>query len=273
MNRDLFLAMMVNGGIPKSDRFVRVAQFVVLLVYWVYPYRLGFAETPRIAAAASLHFVMSEVQHEYVQNTGRSVEFVFGSSKSLAHQIIAGAPFDSLMSADRDSIKLLQARGLTQGNPVVYGFGRLVLFKPKFSKLKLAADLHGLRDLERTDSAHRVAIADPDAAPYGSAAREALLKAGLLEDIRSRLVIGLNALQAAQFAISGSVDAAFIPYAIASNPRIKSKGSFVRVSDALYQPLEHQMVLTTRARNDAREFMDFLLTERASSILATYGLQ
>ena len=263
---------MVNSGRLRLDRFVFVGQLVVLFVCWFCPHRLVLAEIPRIAAAASLHFVMTDVRDEYARYTGRAVEFVFGSSKSLAQQIVAGAPFDLLMSADRDSIEFLEARGLTQGKPIVYGFGRLVLFIPRVSKLKLTADLQGLRDLQWTASAHRVAIADPVAAPYGNAAREALLNAGLLEAIKSRLVIGLNALQAAQFAISGSVDAALIPYTIASNPQIESKGSFVRVSDELYHPLEHQMVLTRRGRDGARKFMDFLLTEQADSILAAHGL-
>lgn len=253
----------------ETDKIVCLGRILIVLACWVGTVRPGFTETSRIAAAASLRYVMIDIRNEYRWHSGDVIELVFGSSKSLAQQIVAGAPFEVFLSADRDSIKLLEDRGLTQGMPVAYGAGQLVLFKPKFSKLKLTA---GLRSLLDVDSTYRIAIADPEIAPYGRAAKQALVNVGLFEIIQSRLVIGLNALQAAQFAISGSVDAALIPYVIANNPKFIQKGNFIAVDNKLYNELVHEMVLLKRAGDSARDFMGFLLSEKAGSVFAAHGL-
>ena len=256
----------------KPDKIFCPGRILVVLICWVGIVPPGFAETSRIAVAASLRYVMTDIRNEYRRQNGDVVELVFGSSKSLAQQIVAGAPFEVFLSADLDSIKLLQTAGLTQGMPVAYGVGQLVLFKPKSSKLTLAAGLRSLLDFDSTDSVHRIAMADPETAPYGRAAKQALVNAGLFETIQSRLVIGVNALQAAQFAISGSVDAALIPYVIANNPRFIEKGNFVAVDNKLYHELVHQMVLIKRAGHGARDFMGFLSTVKAGSVFKAHGL-
>lgn len=261
---------MVNGGIRFRSGWR--ACFVCVLVLQIGWMGLALAESPRIAVAASLNYVMEQMREEYLSETGRTVDVVLGSSHNLAHQIIAGAPFDVFLSADRDAIELLQARFINQGEPVQYGIGRLVLFISMMSELSLSADFSGLSGLTQPDSRWRLAIANPETAPYGRAAREALKNSGRWDELRPHLVIGVNALQTAQFVISGNVEAAILPYILARNPFFERKGRYLRVANELYHSLRHEMVLVNHAGDPARKFFNFLQTEKAHAIFVSYGL-
>ncbi len=234
--------------------------------------RPALAESPRVAAAASLNYVMKQIRDAYLYETGETVDLIFGSSHNLAHQIIAGAPFDVFLSADRNAIERLQTRFMTQGEPIRYGTGRLALFISAASKLSLSEDFSSLSGLTQPNSLWRLAIANPDVAPYGRAAHEALKNSGRLNELRPHLVIGVNAMQAAQFVISGSVEAAIIPYVLARNPLFERKGRYLRVAPELYHYLGHEMILVNRAGDEAKAFYEFLQTAEARAIFASHGL-
>ena len=118
----------------------------------------------------------------------------------------------------------------------------------------------------------RFAIANPKIAPYGQIAREALHSAGVWAVVADKLVVGQNAMQTAQFAASGSVDAALIPYSLALDPRFAVRGRSILVSEELYHPLDQGMVLIRGAGKQARAFFTFLQSDYAKSRFEESGL-
>ncbi|WP_439534862.1 molybdate ABC transporter substrate-binding protein [Polymorphobacter sp.] len=226
---------------------------------------------PTIAAAADLNAALPEVAALFTRQTGKHVRLVFGSSGNFTQQIANGAPFALFLSADEAYVARLAADGKTQGDGVLYATGRIGLFVPTASPIKADA---GLKDLARAAADGRLrkfAIANPDHAPYGRAAREALRHAGLWTAIQPKLVLGENAAQATQFAASGSAQAGIIPYALALTPSVKAAGRFVLIDAGWHQPLRQRAVLLAGAGATARAFYTFLQQPPARAILARHG--
>jgi molybdate transport system substrate-binding protein len=211
-----------------------------------------------VAAAADLKFAMGQIADEFARETGRQVRITFGSSGDLARQIAQGAPFELLLSADERHVFGLQRAGLTRGDGVLYAIGRLALFVPRDSPIQLDADLRGLTSAVLGGQVTRFAIANPDHAPYGRAAREVLERLGLWQPVQSSLVLGENASQAMQFAASGSCQGGIVPLSLASAPDVAALGSFVRIPAEWHSPLRQRMVLVTRAGPVASAFYDYL---------------
>jgi molybdate transport system substrate-binding protein len=231
-----------------------------------------FAREPNIAAASSLNYVLPQIAARFQETNGHSVKLIFGSSTSLVQQILAGAPFEVFLSADTESAAVLIDHAVTEGPAIVYGQGRLALFTMRGSAVALSPDLKLLGDPSSLQAIGRFAIANPEVAPYGQISREALQAAGVWERIADRLVIGQNAMQTAQFAVSGSVDAALIPYSIAVDPRFIDRGTSVLLADTLYRPLDHVMVLLRGAGDGAKAFFSFLQSDFAKSTFRQSGL-
>ena len=225
-----------------------------------------------VAAASSLMIVLEEIAGLFQRETGHTVKLSFGSSGTLARQIIYGAPFELFLSADEQSVSLLNERGLTDGRGNVYGIGRLALFVPRHSAVKPAADLSTLAGSVRMGVLTRFAMANPEHAAYGMQAKQALQNAGAWDAIEPRLVLGKNAAQAMQFALSGAVDAALLPYSLALLPAVANNGRWILVSETLYTPLRQRMVLRRNAGAAAREFHHYLVGEEARAVFARYGL-
>lgn len=235
---------------------------------------LGFsvgltAREASVAAASSLGFVLPDIAVAYQNKTGKSVKLIFSSSRTLVHQIIAGASFEVFLSADAESIRILQERSLTVGRKVLYGRGRLALFALQRSRVNLLADLNLLSDLGRI---RKIAIANPEIAPYGRIARQALQAGGLWDRLATKLVFGQSALQSAQFAVSGSVDIALIPYTLVLSPRFIDRGQSILISEKLYSPLKHEMIMIRGGGDDAKAFFMFLQSELAKSRFRASGL-
>ena len=225
-----------------------------------------------VAAASSLTVVLEEIAGLFQRETGHTVKLSFGSSGTLAHQIIYGAPFELFLSADEQSVSFLNERGLTAGRGSIYGTGRLVLFVPRHSAVKPAADLSTLAGSVRTGVLTRFAMANPEHAAYGMQAKQALLNAGAWGAIEPHLILGKSAVQAMQFALSGAVDAALLPYSLARLPALADKGRWIPVSEILYTPLCQRMVLLRNAGDAAREFHQYLLGKEARAVFGRYGL-
>ena len=155
-------------------------------------------DAPSVAAAASLRYALDEIAKRYEKETGKSVKITYGATGNLVHQIENGAPFQALFAADDESVKKLAKAGKTEGEPVVFARGELSLIAPKGSPVTVDADLKGLKEALTAGKVKHVAIANPETAPYGRAARESLQKAGLWDQVQPLLVIGENVGQAAQ---------------------------------------------------------------------------
>lgn len=165
----------------------------------------------------------------------------------------------------------LADRGLTRDRGALYAIGRIVLFVPAGSTLEPAADLSGLQRALAQRSLTRFAIANPEHAPYGRAAEEALRHAGLWAPLQGRLVLGENVSQAAQFAASGNAGGGIIAYSLALAPTIRDRGTFALIDASWHRPLRQRMVLLRDASSDAALFYAFLQRPAARQILARYG--
>lgn len=232
------------------------------------------AGAPPIAAAADLKFALTEVAEIFEKESGHAVKLSFGSSGNFAHQLEHGAPFELFLSADENLVFRLADQGLTRDRGVLYAIGRLVLFVPHGSPLQADAALSDLKAALADGRVKRFAIANPEHAPYGRAARAVLQHAGLWSAIESRLVLGENAAQAVQFAVSGSSQGGLLPLSLASAPAIAKSGSFTLISSEWHtsEPLRQRLVLMKSAGDTARAFYDYLQKPAARAIFVRHGL-
>jgi len=228
-------------------------------------------EVPVIAAASDLKFALEDIAQQFTKDTGLSLKLSFGSSGNFFRQISQGAPFELFMSADEQYVFDLAKHGLTVDQGSLYAIGRLVLFASKDSQLVPDTELKGLNDTLQKGQIKRFAIANPEHAPYGRAAKDVLIAAGLWNDIKPHLVLGENISQAAQFAVSGAAQGGIFAYSLALSPKIKEQGSFVLLPETLHQPLRQSMVLLKQAGETARTFYNYLQQSKARALFEQYG--
>jgi len=229
------------------------------------------ADVARVAAASDLSFALEEIAAAFARETGHETRLTFGSSGNLARQIREGAPFDLFLSADEWYVALLEKAGRTDGAGTPYAIGRIVVFAPAGSPVGVDAELAGVRSALAAGRLKRLAIANPDHAPYGRAAREALEHAGAWALARPRLALGENVSQAAQFALTGSVDAAIIAYSLVLTPAFRDKGTHALLPEHMHAPLRQRMVLLKGAGTAARELYVFIGSAKARPVLERYG--
>jgi molybdate transport system substrate-binding protein len=165
----------------------------------------------------------------------------------------------------------LAAAGLTRDAGVVYATGRLVVFAPTGSPLKVDERLDGLAGLVRSGGVTRFAIANPEVAPYGKAAESVLRKRGLWDAIRPRLVLGDTIAQAAQFATTGNAVGGIVAYSLVLGPGFADRGNYAVIPEADHPPLRQRMVLLKRASATATQFYSYLQGNAARSILRKHG--
>lgn len=229
------------------------------------------ASPSRVAAASDLQFALSEVADQFTKDTSQRVELVFGSSGTLARQIQDGAPFALFLSADERFVEQLASAGRTRDAGVLYATGRIVLFAPPGSPLDPTEGFDGLARLVQGGQVTRFAIANPDHAPYGRAAEQALRKRGLWDTLQPTLVLGENVSQAAQFATAGNAAGGIIAYSLALGPAMRNKGTYFLIPADDHAPLRQRMVLTDRADAVAEQFYRYLQQSPAKATLARYG--
>ena len=230
------------------------------------------AQAPLVAAAASVKPAFDEIVDAYRRETGQGVRVSYGSTGNFAQQIRNGAPFELFLSADESYVERLAARGLTRDRGEIYAVGRLALFVPHGSPLSLDPSLADLRSAAADGRLVRFAIANPEHAPYGRAARQALVSAGALDAVEPRLVLGESAAQAMRFATAGA-QGGLVPWPLAQAPEAARRGRAVLVPAALHAPLRQRMVLTRRAGPDAERFRDWIRTPVARAILVRHGFE
>jgi molybdate transport system substrate-binding protein len=210
-----------------------------------------------IAAAADLQPVLPRLAAAFTKATGHSVRATYGSSGNFFAQIGNGAPFDLFLSADIAYPAQLEAAGLAEpGTLTAYASGAIVLWARNGSPVDVNTGWSALTG----DRVRRIAIANPDHAPYGGAAVTALRNAGIYDRVRAKLVFGENVSQAAQFVQSGNADAGIIPLSLATSAPLMAAGRYMRISPSLYPPIEQAAVILRRSTNKeaARAFLRFL---------------
>lgn len=228
-------------------------------------------DSPAIAAASDLQFVLEDIAARFRADTQKEVRLSFGSSGNYFRQIGQGAPFQMFLSADEDFVFRLHQAGKTEDRGVLYASGRIVFFAPRGSALNVDERMAGLKAELAGNRINRFAIANPEHAPYGRAAEQALRRMGLWEALQGKLVFGENVSQAAQFATSGSAQGGIFAYSLALSPGISKLGNYVLLPEDLHQPLRQRMVLVKGAGETARGFYAYLQLPAARKIFEQYG--
>jgi molybdate transport system substrate-binding protein len=242
--------------------------FAVLLL--LLPAASFAAEKLSVAAAANLVYVLDDLDAQFKRTEPDvDVTVTTGASGSLVAQIENGAPFDLFLSADLEFPQALVKKGGGDGATLTkFAVGRLVLWttRPGIDPTSLAA-------VVRSPAVQKLAIANPDSAPYGRAARQALTQLGLWADAQPKLVVGENISQTAQFVASGNADAGFVAMSLVLSPKLKDKGKWIEVPAELYAPLDQGAVITQRGRDNAaaKRYLAFLLSPAAQEIFARFG--
>ena len=226
---------------------------------------------PQIAAASDLQFALDEIVAAYKSETGGTVKTVYGSSGNFRQQIAQGAPFQMFLSADESYVLALANEGRTMDSGTPYAIGRIVLFAPHSSKLKPDPALKSLADALVQGQLHKFAIANPEHAPYGRAAKEALIKAGLWEKLQPKLVLGENVSQAAQFAATAGIQGGIFAYSLALSPQVAALGTYALIPESAHQPLRQRMALLKNAGTEAQRFYRYLQQPSARAIFKRFG--
>lgn len=232
--------------------------------------RKAKAQELTVAAASDLQFAMQEISASFEKQQGKSVKVVYGSSGNFFQQIQNGAPFDLFFSANLDYAKKLDAAGLTErGSLYEYATGKIVIWVPADSKLDLKSGLQALLD----PSVHKIAIANPEHAPYGQAAVAAMKKENLYERLSGKFVLGENISQTAAFVLSGSADVGIVALSLALSPNMKGKGRYVEVPSADYPPIEQACVVlkASQKKEEGRAFLEFFKSPAIADVLRSYG--
>jgi len=218
-----------------------------------------------VAAASDLTNAIEEIGREFQKATGTKVVFNFGSSGMLAKQIEHGAPVDLFAAANVDYVNQLEQKGLIlPDTKKVYARGRLVIWTSRNSGITI----ENLRDLTRSEI-KRIAIANPEHAPYGMAARQALERAGLWEAVKPKLVYGENIRQTMQYAQTGNVEVALVSLSLTA----ESDGRWVLVPEELHNPLDQAFAVIKGAKKEAaaRAFAAFIIGAQGQTIMKRYG--
>jgi molybdate transport system substrate-binding protein len=224
-----------------------------------------------VAAAADLSSALKEIGDRYEKKTGTTVKLSFAASGALTQQIRNGAPFDLFFSADMDYPRQLIASGDADGASLYqYAVGKLVLWVPADSPLDVE---HQGMNILLDPSVKKIAIANPQHAPYGRAAVAALKHTGMYDRIADHLVLGENISQAAQFAESGNAQAGFVALAHAASPAMRGKGKYWIVPQDAYPPLTQGVVILSHSQHkkDATDFLEYFKTKEVGDLLKTYG--
>jgi molybdate transport system substrate-binding protein len=224
-----------------------------------------------VAAAADLGVALKEIAAGYEKQTGVQVKLSFAASGALTQQIQNGAPFDVFFSADMDYPRQLIAAGDADGATLYrYAVGTLVLWAPSASPLD--PEHEGIKVLS-DPSVKKIAIANPQHAPYGRAAVAALKHFGIYEQVQDRLVMGENISQAAQFVESGNAQVGFIALAHAVPLAMRGEGKFWKVPGEAYPALDQGVVVISHSQHkrEAAAFVNYIKTKGAADVLRRYG--
>jgi len=221
--------------------------------------------TIHVAAASDLTPAFTEIGSRMESSKSVKAVFTFGSSGLLSKQIEQGAPFDLFASASEGFVEKLESQGLVrQGSRRVFAQGGLVIWQ----RQDAVTAVNSLEDLSLL-AVRRIAIANPEHAPYGLAARQALESKNLWDAVKEKIVFGENVAQAFQFAQTGNVDVAIVARSLATRPQ----GRSVAVEPAAHAPIDQTLCILRRSEQPevCRQFVEFLLSPDGRAVLQQYG--
>jgi molybdate transport system substrate-binding protein len=224
-----------------------------------------------VAAAADLSSALAEIADAYQKKTGVKIKLSLGASGALTQQIQNGAPFDLFFSADMGYPQQLAKAGQAFGASLFeYAIGRLVLWVPADSALDV--EHKGIETL-LDPAVKKIAMGNPEHAPYGRAAEATLRHYGMYDQVKDRLVLGENIAQAAQFVESGNAQAGFVALAHAASPAMKGKGKYWVVPQEAYPAITQGAVIlmSSQHRPEAAAFLNYVKTREGGDVLRKYG--
>jgi molybdate transport system substrate-binding protein len=228
------------------------------------------AQKITIAVAANMRYTMEVLKAEFNKTDRTQIQIVLGASGNLTRQIMQGAPFDIFISADTSFPKRLSDAGFTVAPPKIYATGLLVLWSAK-PNINPAADLKLLLNNE----IKHIAIANPETAPYGTAAVFILKKYNLYNKIFSKLVTGESITQTSQFIATQAAGIGFTAKSIVISDEVKGKGKWVQLNPEDYPPIKQAAVLLKHSKQnnavEAKKFYDFLFSAKAKAIYKKFG--
>jgi molybdate transport system substrate-binding protein len=219
-----------------------------------------------VAAASDLGPAFDEIGREFEKKTRIKVVFSFGSTGMLTQQIANGAPMDVFAAANVSFIDELERKGLIiPETKALYARGRITLWSNKGAAFKPTL----ISDLTRAD-VKRIAIANPDHAPYGMAAKQALEGAGIWDAVKPKLIFGDNIRQTLQFAQTGNVDVAIVALSLSMGT---NDGEWTLVPEELHKPLDQALAVikSTKSETEARQFAQFINSPDGRTIMKKYG--
>jgi molybdate transport system substrate-binding protein len=225
-----------------------------------------------VAAAADLKFALDEIVQQFEKEHPQAkVSVTYGSSGNLFSQIDNGAPFDLFLSADIEFPKrLIERKKAAADSLFPYAVGQLVIWVPKDSPIDVQK--LGMRAL-LDPSVHKIAIANPEHAPYGRAAAAAMKKLGVYDQVADKLVLGENIAQTAQFVESHAADIGLIALSLAVSPKMKAAGTYWEVPLDAYPRLEQGGVILSATKQPelARQFREMVVGPQGRETLQRYG--
>ncbi len=233
------------------------------------------AESVSVAAAADLAYCLEDVNAAFKKaHPGADLKVSSGSSGNFTTQIKNGAPFEVFLSADVSYPRELIKAGLADESTLfIYAVGRIVLWTSTPDKVDVTKGFDLLRDA--SGPVKKLAVANPDHAPYGRAAKEALQHEKLWDAVQPRIVLGENIAQTAQFVETGNADAGFVALSLVLSPKLSKVGKWWEIPADTYNKLEQGAVLTKAGTNNplAKAYIDFLKTDEARAIFDKYGFK
>lgn len=228
------------------------------------------AQSITVAAAADLQFAMQDVAAGFHKETGKDVKLIYGSSGSFFQQIQNGAPFDMFFSANLDYAKNLESAGLiVSGSYYPYARGKIVVWVPNDSKIRIDSGLKSFLD----PAVRKIAVANPQHAPYGQAAVAAMQSEGVYEKVKGKLVLGENISQTVSFVVSGAADVGVVALSLALSPNLKDKGRYEEIPVAEYPPIEQACVIlnSSKDKETAKQFLAYIKMAAVADTLRRYG--
>lgn len=218
-----------------------------------------------VGTASNMQNTMERLIKVFEQQTEIDVEIIQGSSGKLSAQIEQGHPIDVFVSADMQYPMHLYRSDLATEKPKIYAYGKLAII----SREGIEPTLQSMLD----DKVTQISVANPKTAPYGAVAMIALKNSGMLDSIQPKLVFGQNTSQAVQFLDAGAVELGITAKSLVVDQYIEGQ-TWGEVPDSLYTPLAQGAVLIKRSggsKDGAREFYNFLTSDSAREILASFG--
>jgi len=249
--------------------FMSNTRLLTIFSAFLFSISTAFAQTTTIAVAANMKDAFNEIAIAFKASGKPEMRVVYGSSGNFATQIMNGAPFNLLISADEQFPLELFKNGRTTDEGVIYAIGKLAIITKTSSDIRLQDSKTEIA--KAIGKANKIAIAKPELAPYGRAAVQYLKAEGLWDLAKDKLVYADNIGAATTYVMSGAADIGFTAFSLAKAPEVLKQTSFLLVDAGLYEPIKQRMVLIKGAPQEAVDLYQFMQGAQAKSILRKYG--